>query len=80
MAGFGAALKPTPRDRIERFAQALRDADITVMVRSSSGEDIKAACGQLAVEEEKAGLHAKTSKTPNGKTRTGARASVAKQR
>jgi 23S rRNA (adenine2503-C2)-methyltransferase len=53
IAGFGAALKPTPRDRMERFAQSLREANITVMVRSSSGEDIEAACGQLAVEEKK---------------------------
>ena len=49
--GFAASLKPTPRDRLEQFAQALREANITVMVRSSAGEDIEAACGQLAVEE-----------------------------
>jgi 23S rRNA (adenine2503-C2)-methyltransferase len=50
-SGFGATLKPTPRERMEKFAQALRGARITVMVRSSAGEDIEAACGQLAVEE-----------------------------
>ncbi len=50
-SGFAATLKPTPRPRIEAFAAALREADITVMVRSSAGEDINAACGQLAVEE-----------------------------
>jgi 23S rRNA (adenine2503-C2)-methyltransferase len=54
LSGFGATLKPTPREHMERFAQALRDANITVMVRSSAGEDIEAACGQLAVEEKKA--------------------------
>ncbi len=54
ITGFGATLRPTPRDRIERFAQELRDANITVMVRSSSGEDIEAACGQLAVQEKQA--------------------------
>jgi hypothetical protein len=80
MAGFGATLKPTPRERIEQFAQALRDASITVMVRSSSGEDIEAACGQLAVEEEKTNMRAETSNTPTGKTTTGVRASVTKQR
>ena len=80
IAGFGATLKPTPRERIEQFAQALRDASITVMVRSSSGEDIEAACGQLAVEEEKTTLRAETSNTPTGKTTTGVRASVTKQR
>lgn len=49
-SGFAASLKPTPRARVEAFADLLRKADITVMVRASSGEDIKAACGQLAIE------------------------------
>lgn len=49
-SGFAASLKPAPRKRVEEFAEKLRKADITVMIRSSSGEDIKAACGQLAVE------------------------------
>jgi adenine C2-methylase RlmN of 23S rRNA A2503 and tRNA A37 len=53
-SGIGASLKPTPAPRIEAFADALREADITVMVRSSSGQDIQAACGQLAVFESKA--------------------------
>jgi len=51
--GIGASLKPTPAPRIEAFADALRKADITVMVRGSSGQDIQAACGQLAVIESK---------------------------
>jgi len=46
---FGARLKPTPHDRIEEFARKLRREHVTVMVRSSAGEDIAAACGQLAV-------------------------------
>jgi 23S rRNA (adenine2503-C2)-methyltransferase len=50
-SGFGASLHPTPAPRIEAFADALRKSDITVMVRSSSGQDINAACGQLAVPE-----------------------------
>jgi 23S rRNA (adenine2503-C2)-methyltransferase len=49
-SGFGATLRATPRARMEEFAQALREANITVMVRSSAGEDIEAACGQLAVQ------------------------------
>lgn len=53
-SGIGTSLKPTPAPRIEVFADALREADITVMVRSSSGQDIQAACGQLAVIESKA--------------------------
>ncbi len=56
LSGFGATLKPTPLAQMERFAQALRDANITVMVRGSAGEDIEAACGQLAVEEKTANL------------------------
>jgi adenine C2-methylase RlmN of 23S rRNA A2503 and tRNA A37 len=55
-SGFGASLKPTLAPRIKVFADALREADITVMVRSSSGQDIQAACGQLAVLESKAKL------------------------
>jgi len=52
-SGIGASLKPTPAQHIEVFADALREADITVMVRSSFGQDIQAACGQLAVIESK---------------------------
>jgi len=52
-SGFAATLKPTPRARMEQFAQALREENITVMVRSSAGEDIEAACGQLVVQEKK---------------------------
>jgi 23S rRNA (adenine2503-C2)-methyltransferase len=52
-SGFGASLKPTPAIHIEAFADALRKSDITVMVRGSSGQDINAACGQLAVIESK---------------------------
>jgi 23S rRNA (adenine2503-C2)-methyltransferase len=52
-SGIGGALQPTPAPRIEAFADSLRKADITVMVRRSSGEDIQAACGQLAVLESK---------------------------
>jgi 23S rRNA (adenine2503-C2)-methyltransferase len=42
-------LRPTQRYRMEEFAQRLRESHVTVMVRSSSGEDIAAACGQLAI-------------------------------
>lgn len=50
-SGFASTLRPSPRARIETFAARLRDAHLTVMVRSSAGEDIEAACGQLAVAE-----------------------------
>jgi len=52
--GLAVSLKAAPRERIEAFADALRRANITVMVRSSAGKDIEAACGQLAVLEEQA--------------------------
>ena len=35
---------------INRFARALADRGVTVMVRKSRGRDIRAACGQLIVE------------------------------
>jgi 23S rRNA (adenine2503-C2)-methyltransferase len=43
------ALRPTPPERMEEFARELRKENVTVMVRSSAGDDIAAACGQLAV-------------------------------
>ena len=60
-SGMGASIKPAPAPRIEAFADALRKSDITVMVRGSSGQDINAACGQLAVIESKI-----KPKTPEG--------------
>lgn len=43
-------LKATPQKRFDEFVQMLRHHNITVMVRSSSGKDIDAACGQLALK------------------------------
>jgi 23S rRNA (adenine2503-C2)-methyltransferase len=43
----GATLRPSPR--LQAVVQQLREAHLTVMVRSSAGEDISAACGQLVV-------------------------------
>jgi 23S rRNA (adenine2503-C2)-methyltransferase len=37
-------------ERVDRFAQILADRYITVSVRKSRGQDIRAACGQLIVE------------------------------
>lgn len=55
--GIAGALRPASRERIEAFARQLRDANITVMVRSSAGEDIAAACGQLALTDAPAPAH-----------------------
>ena len=52
--GFAASLRPASATRLEEFAQRLRAANVTVMIRSSAGEDINAACGQLAVREHQA--------------------------
>ena len=47
--GFAASLHPTPSKRVEKFVEGLRSSHITVMIRSNAGEDIDAACGQLAL-------------------------------
>ncbi len=47
--GFGADLKPTTPEQFQAFIGLLRELDVTVMIRSSSGKDIHAACGQLAL-------------------------------
>jgi 23S rRNA (adenine2503-C2)-methyltransferase len=46
--GFSAQLIPSPNDRIVKFAEKLREKNITVMLRNTQGDDISAACGQLA--------------------------------
>ncbi len=46
--GISASLKPAPEQTFHAFIRALRQEDVTVMIRSSSGLDIDAACGQLA--------------------------------
>ncbi len=47
--GLSAELKPTSKSRIEEFVRKLKEKNITVTVRFTQGEDIAAACGQLAV-------------------------------
>lgn len=47
----GTDFSRTPAGRMDRFIQALVDEGVTVTVRRSRGEDIDAACGQLADEE-----------------------------
>lgn len=51
--GYASKLKPLPREEMELFANKLRDNNITVFIRSNSGEDITAACGQLAIKSGK---------------------------
>ncbi len=47
----GLPFHRTPDDRMNRFIEVLVKEGITVTVRRSRGQDIDAACGQLAVEE-----------------------------
>ncbi len=44
----GSAFRTSPRERIAAFRKQLQDAGITTTIRKTRGEDIDAACGQLA--------------------------------
>ena len=44
----GGAFATSPRERIRAFAHALQDAGIVATIRKTRGDDIDAACGQLA--------------------------------
>jgi 23S rRNA (adenine2503-C2)-methyltransferase len=50
--GISAELHPAPDAEFNRFLKLLRENGVQVMVRSSSGVDIEAACGQLALTHE----------------------------
>lgn len=43
-----SGLKKSPKERVQKFAQILMDAKIVTTVRKTRGDDIAAACGQLA--------------------------------
>jgi 23S rRNA (adenine2503-C2)-methyltransferase len=51
--GIAAELKPASQKDFQEFLDALKNEGVQVMVRSSSGQDIEAACGQLALSELK---------------------------
>jgi len=46
--GFAKELEPSQKFRVDEFVKTLRDNDIVVMLRYTQGDDIAAACGQLA--------------------------------
>ncbi|MDY0083668.1 MAG: 23S rRNA (adenine(2503)-C(2))-methyltransferase RlmN [Ignavibacteriaceae bacterium] len=46
--GFAKELEPSQKFVIDEFVKTLRDNNITVTVRYTQGDDIAAACGQLA--------------------------------
>jgi 23S rRNA (adenine2503-C2)-methyltransferase len=47
-SGLAGKLESSSKDRILWFADKLREKNITVMLRNTQGDDIAAACGQLA--------------------------------
>jgi len=49
-SGLAGELESSSKDRILWFADRLREKNITVMLRNTQGDDIAAACGQLAVK------------------------------
>ena len=49
-SGLAGQLRSTPMERIQGFADKLREKNITVMLRNTQGDDIAAACGQLATK------------------------------
>ena len=57
-SGIAAELHPASPERFDQFIAYLRTHGAQVMVRSSSGVDIDAACGQLAIKHEAEGLGA----------------------
>jgi 23S rRNA (adenine2503-C2)-methyltransferase len=50
--GIASELRPSSKIRIDEFVRRLREKDITVTVRYTQGDDIAAACGQLAYKLE----------------------------
>lgn len=46
--GISAELESSDKNRIEQFARQLTERKVTVTVRYTQGDDIAAACGQLA--------------------------------
>jgi 23S rRNA (adenine2503-C2)-methyltransferase len=65
-AGLAASLRPSPR--VEERVRVLRAHHLTAMVRSSAGEDIDAACGQLAVKALRSGARRRLEARRTGTT------------
>ena len=49
-SGLAGKLRSTSNERIHQFADKLRQKYFTVMLRNTQGDDIAAACGQLALK------------------------------
>lgn len=50
--GISKELEPTSYEDIKKFAMKLSDNNIVVIVRNTQGDDIAAACGQLATQKK----------------------------
>jgi 23S rRNA (adenine2503-C2)-methyltransferase len=60
-----SGLKRSTNERIKRFAQVLMDANIVTTVRKTRGDDIDAACGQLAgAVQDRTRLAERTGRAP----------------
>jgi 23S rRNA (adenine2503-C2)-methyltransferase len=60
-----SGLMRSPRERITAFAQRLQDAALVTTVRKTRGEDIDAACGQLAGEvQDRTRVHERLRRIP----------------
>jgi len=49
---MGTGMKPTSKLIIKKFQETLEKAGIPSTIRHTMGDDIDAACGQLALKEK----------------------------
>lgn len=60
-----SGLKRSPRERVLAFARVLQDAGIVTTIRKTRGDDIDAACGQLAGEvQDRTDVRARLARRP----------------
>ena len=60
-----SGLRRSPAPRVQAFAQVLAEAGIVTTVRKTRGDDIDAACGQLAGEvQDRTGVQARLRRVP----------------
>ncbi|MBP1682778.1 MAG: rlmN [Ignavibacteriaceae bacterium] len=64
--GFAHELQPSQKFRIDEFVKTLRENNIVVMVRFTQGDDIAAACGQLAYKNLSRTLSSERSPSDKG--------------
>jgi 23S rRNA (adenine2503-C2)-methyltransferase len=61
----GSGLQRSTSARVQAFAQVLRDAGLVTTVRKTRGDDIAAACGQLAGEvQDRTRVHERLRRAP----------------